>query len=124
MTATTACPIDIPVTRDHPGVVGPGGTPGEGFVQPGIVYADLERHFCLMEARGGTNTATLDVSLVKQDGSVPYRRSFAAARGLALGNRLPSSSELRVTAFKSVGHDPIDAATGGAYRARPGTCGT
>jgi hypothetical protein len=73
-----ACPIDFPVTRDHPGVVGPGGTPGEGFLQPGVVYADLEKHFCLIEAAGAGSAATMDVTLVKEDGGTPYRKRFEA----------------------------------------------
>ncbi|MEX2196482.1 MAG: alkaline phosphatase D family protein [Thermoleophilaceae bacterium] len=71
-----ACPVDIPVTRDHPGVIGIGGTPGEGFLGDGVVYANLDRHFCVVEAEGDGDRARMDVTLVQERGGTPYTKRF------------------------------------------------
>jgi hypothetical protein len=42
----------------------------------GVVYAGDEQHFTLLEVRG----RTLDLRLVREDGAVPYERSFTASR--------------------------------------------
>jgi PhoD-like phosphatase len=76
-----ACPLDIPTTRDHPGIIGPGGTPAEGIIGSGVAYADLERHFCAIEVGGSEDGASMRVSLVKEDGSEPYTRRFEQRTG-------------------------------------------
>jgi hypothetical protein len=71
-----ACPVDIPTTRDHPGIVGPGGTPGEGVAGSGVVYADLERHYCAVEVDASGDRATMEVTLVKENGVEAHSKRF------------------------------------------------
>jgi hypothetical protein len=44
--------------------------------QPDIAYADEQGHFALLEIRGHGRTASLELALVRQDGTTPYRRRF------------------------------------------------
>ena len=46
--------------------------------QPGVVYAGDECHLTLLEISGRGRDATLELSLVREDGAVPYSRTFAA----------------------------------------------
>ena len=76
-----ACPLDIPVTRDHPGAVGSGGVPLDGFLGQGVTYASPDRHFCLVETRGAGDVAQMDVTLVQERGSTPYTKRFELPLG-------------------------------------------
>ena len=69
-----ACPLDIPVPRDHPGVVGSGGVPLDGFLGQGVTYASPDRHFCLVEIGGAGDVARMDVALVQERGTTPYTK--------------------------------------------------
>ncbi len=44
--------------------------------RPGVRYAGDECHFTLLEVRGAGRRATLELSLVREDGAVPYSRKF------------------------------------------------
>jgi len=44
--------------------------------RPGVVYAGDENHLTTLEIRGRGRGATLDLSLVREDGMVPYERRF------------------------------------------------
>ena len=46
--------------------------------RPGVVYAGDECHFTMLEVRGRGRGATLDLTLVREDGAVPYSRRFSA----------------------------------------------
>jgi phosphodiesterase/alkaline phosphatase D-like protein len=46
--------------------------------QPGVRYAGDECHFTLLEIRGRRDRATLELSLVREDGAVPYSRVLEA----------------------------------------------
>ena len=43
--------------------------------QPGVVYADDDCHFTLLEVRADA----LGLSLIREDGVVPYARTFDAS---------------------------------------------
>jgi hypothetical protein len=72
-----ACPVGIPEPRDHPALIGFGG-PAEGYVSPGVVYADPRNHFTWLEVRGVDGRPTLDLKLVAEDGDEPYAKQFTA----------------------------------------------
>jgi hypothetical protein len=44
--------------------------------RPGISYAGDECHFATLDVDGRGNRANLDLSLVREDGQVPYLRRF------------------------------------------------
>jgi hypothetical protein len=46
-----------------------------------VSYADDRGHFAVLELSGRRRTARLDLWLVREDGLVPYRRSFTQRRG-------------------------------------------
>ncbi|MFL5910177.1 MAG: alkaline phosphatase D family protein [Gaiellaceae bacterium] len=49
--------------------------------RPGVEYADDEKgHFALVDVGGDARTATLELTMVRQDGAKPYRRAFVQAR--------------------------------------------
>ncbi len=65
-----ACPLDIPDPRDHPGVQA-GMVGGRG-----VVYSDTASHFSLVDVGARSEKAVLDLTLVREDGSEPYRKRF------------------------------------------------
>ena len=73
-----AAPLDIPVPNDVT-LLDPLAAPNLRR-RPGVAYADERGHFALLEVRGGRGAARLDIALVREDGAVPYRRSFRLAR--------------------------------------------
>ena len=73
------CPLGIPAPNDitltQPNVA------EDARRQPGVVYADDEHdHFALIDVKGTRTTATLELSLVREDGETPYRRTFTRRR--------------------------------------------
>jgi phosphodiesterase/alkaline phosphatase D-like protein len=49
--------------------------------RPGVKYADDEKgHFALVDVAGNARTATLELTMVRQDGATPYRKTFSQAR--------------------------------------------
>jgi hypothetical protein len=48
--------------------------------RPGVAYADDGCHLTLLEVRGSGRGALLELSLLREDGAVPYRRSFTPSR--------------------------------------------
>ena len=69
-----AAPIDIPRPNDIT-LVDP--LAAQNLRQrPGIAYAADESHFSLLEARGARGVATMDLTLVREDGATPYTRRF------------------------------------------------
>jgi hypothetical protein len=82
------CPLDIPVpndiTLDDPDYA------QHLSERPGVTYADNRSHFGLVEVYGQGNTAVLELSLHRDDGTTPYRKTFtqpipAAALSVSLG---------------------------------------
>ncbi len=69
-----AAPIGIPKPNDITLVDPQAADKLRG--QPGVRYAGDECHFTLLEVRGAGSRATLDLSLVREDGVTPYSRSF------------------------------------------------
>jgi hypothetical protein len=65
-----ACPLDIPDPRDHPGVQA-GMIGGRG-----VVYSDTASHFSLVDVEAQSGKAVLSLTLVREDGSEPYRKRF------------------------------------------------
>jgi hypothetical protein len=43
---------------------------------PGVTYADERCHFALLDIHGDGDTATLELSLLREDGTTPYRKTF------------------------------------------------
>jgi hypothetical protein len=69
------CPLGIPTPNDitltDPQVA------EDARSVPGVAYADDDRgHFALVEVSGSAGSARLDLSLVREDGAVPFRRRF------------------------------------------------
>jgi hypothetical protein len=46
--------------------------------RPGVVYANDECHFARIDIGGSGGDARLELSLIREDGAVPYRRTFRA----------------------------------------------
>jgi hypothetical protein len=69
-----AAPIDIPTPNDVT-LINPNAA-AELRAAPGIVYADDQGHFSIVRARARRGLATLEVELVKQDGTIPFERRF------------------------------------------------
>ena len=44
--------------------------------EPGVAYADVRCHFAMLAIRRDGNSPSLELELVREDGAVPYRRSF------------------------------------------------
>ena len=49
--------------------------------QPMISYADDRCHFTMLEIEGRGRRASLELSLVREDGATPYSRRFGAGAG-------------------------------------------
>ena len=68
------CPLDIPVpndiTLDDPQYA------QHLSERPGVTYADNRGHFGYIEVYGDGDTATLELSLRRDDGTTPYRKTF------------------------------------------------
>jgi phosphodiesterase/alkaline phosphatase D-like protein len=48
--------------------------------QPGVSYADDSSYFCLIETGAREGRATLELTLVREDGATPYSRTFRGSR--------------------------------------------
>jgi hypothetical protein len=73
------CPLGIPTPNDVT-LVQPLAAV-QAREQPGVAYADDRRgHFALLEVAGDRRTATLELLLVREDGTTPYRRILRAPR--------------------------------------------
>jgi phosphodiesterase/alkaline phosphatase D-like protein len=72
-----AAPMGIPVPNDVT-LVNPLGAV-KLRREPNTAYADNRCHFTLLEVRGRGSDARLELSLVREDGAIPYRRRFTAA---------------------------------------------
>jgi hypothetical protein len=71
------CPLGIPTPNDIT-LTQPNAAEGARGV-PGVAYADDERgHFALIDVRREGGRARLDLTLVREDGAEPYRKSFEA----------------------------------------------
>jgi hypothetical protein len=73
------CPLGIPTPNDitltQPQVA------EQARSAPGVRYADDEKgHFAFVEVSGSGRRARLELSLVREDGAVPFRRRFDAPR--------------------------------------------
>jgi hypothetical protein len=68
------CPVGIPVpndvTLDDPQYADHLRT------RPGVTYADNRCHFGVVEIHGQGDTAVLELSLRREDGTTPYRKTF------------------------------------------------
>jgi hypothetical protein len=68
------CPLDIPVpndvTLDDPDYA------QHLRARPGVTYADNRGHFGAIEVYGDGDTAVLELSLHRDDGATPYRKTF------------------------------------------------
>jgi phosphodiesterase/alkaline phosphatase D-like protein len=69
-----ACPVDIPVPNDI--TLSDPQAAEKLRASPGVAYADDRGHFAVVEVAGRGHTATLNLWLVREDGSIPYRRGF------------------------------------------------
>jgi hypothetical protein len=68
------CPLDIPVPND---VTLDDPQYAQHLRQrPGVTYADNRSHFGFVEVHGEGDTAVLELSLHREDGSTPYRKTF------------------------------------------------
>jgi len=92
------CPLDIPVpndvTLDDPDYA------QHLSERPGVTYADNRSHFGVVEVHGEGDTAVLEVSLRREDGAIPYRKTFTqpippAKLSVSLGR--PGRREIPVT---------------------------
>jgi hypothetical protein len=72
-----AAPVDIPVPNDVTLTDPLAAARLRGT--PGVSYADERGHFALIEVRRVDGVPTLELSLVRQDGQVAYRRTFEGA---------------------------------------------
>jgi hypothetical protein len=69
------CPLGIPTPNDIT-LTEPQAAEDARSV-PGVAYADDDLgHFALVEVSGTRHTARLDLSLVREDGTVPFRTHF------------------------------------------------
>jgi hypothetical protein len=68
------CPLDIPVpndvTLDDPEYA------QHLRARPGVTYADSRGHFAVVEIYGERDAAVLELSLRREDGTTPYRKTF------------------------------------------------
>jgi hypothetical protein len=68
------CPVGIPVPND---VTLDDPQYAEHLrARPGVTYADDRCHFGILEVHGEGDTAILEVSLRREDGTTPYRKTF------------------------------------------------
>ena len=73
------CPLCIPTPNDIT-ITSPQAAE-DARSRPGVKYADDEKgHFALVDVGGDAHTATLKLTMVRQDGATPYRRVFRQAR--------------------------------------------
>jgi hypothetical protein len=72
-----AAPIGIPRPNDITLVDPLAATKLRG--RPGVAYAGDECHFTMLEIAGRGHAATVDLALVREDGTTPYSRRFSAA---------------------------------------------
>ena len=69
------CPLGIPTPNDIT-LTSPTEA-DDARKRPGVVYADQQySHFGLAELSGDGQTARLDLSLVREDGAVPFTKRF------------------------------------------------
>jgi phosphodiesterase/alkaline phosphatase D-like protein len=71
------CPLGIPTPNDIT-LTSPTAA-DDARKQPGVLYADQQySHFGLVELSGDREAARLDLSLVREDGVVPFTKRFEA----------------------------------------------
>ena len=71
------CPLGIPTPNDI--TLTQPQAAEDARKQPGVVYADDERgHFALLDVRGEGRSARLELALVREDGALPFVRTFTA----------------------------------------------
>ncbi|HEX8646852.1 MAG TPA: alkaline phosphatase D family protein [Thermoleophilaceae bacterium] len=74
------CPLGIPTPNDI--TLTQPNAAEEARAAPGVAYADDERgHFALLKVSGAGRAATLDLTLVREDGAEPFHRRFEQPRG-------------------------------------------
>jgi len=69
-----ACPIGIPVPNDI--TISDPGAAERLRKTKGVTYADERCHYAVLDLDSSENAATLDISLRRDDGAVPYRKTF------------------------------------------------
>lgn len=69
-----ACPVGIPTPNDIQ-LVDPLATQNLR-ARPGVTYANELSHFAKLELSGIGRRSNLELSLVREDGAIPYRRRF------------------------------------------------
>ena len=93
-----ACPVGIPPPNDI--TLSDPQAADKLRAKAGVVYADDNCHYAVLEVHGEGDVATLELSLRRDDGTTPYRKTFtqaippAALRlrvGRRRGRRLPVS---------------------------------
>jgi alkaline phosphatase D len=73
-----AAPVGIPTPNDT--TLSDPNAAQELRAEDGVAYAGDECHFTLVDVRGARGRATLDLSLVREDGAVVYERRFTPSR--------------------------------------------
>jgi hypothetical protein len=68
------CPLGIPAPNDI--TLSDPQAADKLRAKPGVVYADDRCHFAVLEVGGHGRTATLDLTLRRDDGTTPYRKTF------------------------------------------------
>jgi hypothetical protein len=68
------CPLGIPTPNDI--TLSDPQAAEKLRAKPGVVYADDRCHFAVLEVSGHGRTATLDLTLRRDDGTTPYRKTF------------------------------------------------
>jgi hypothetical protein len=69
-----ACPMGIPVPNDI--TISDPQAASKLRDAEHVAYADERCHYALLEVHGAGDTATLQLSLRREDGTTPYRRTF------------------------------------------------
>ncbi len=84
------CPVGIPVPNDV--TIDDPLYAQHLRARPGVTYADNRCHFGVVEVHGDGDNAILEVSLRREDGTTPYRKTFTQP---IPNDRPPSSPQLR-----------------------------
>ena len=94
------CPVGIPVPNDV--TIDDPQYAQHLRERPGVTYADNRCHFGVVEVHGEGDTAILEVSLRREDGTTPYRKTFTqpippAVLRVGLGRVRDSRIPVKVT---------------------------
>lgn len=71
------CPVGIPTPNDI--TISDPQAAQKLRAREGVTYADDRCHYAVLDVHGTRDTATLELSLRRQDGTTPYRRTFTEA---------------------------------------------